>query len=315
MVKAYKGFDKDFRCRGYQFEVGKEYKHEGKVRLCVGGFHASRHPLEVFKYYSPAGHRFCEVELDGKVDESDEDATKLAASDIKVGTELHIKDMINAARYYAYTDSPANVHPILEAHKDNCSVTSKDEFSTVISTGVDSVAAITGDYSAAINKWACGVAASTGANSVVISEDNRAAAVTTGHYSVAITEGDNSVAVNTSIYSEAKVYGDSSIAVSSGTLGSAVSGGSYSIAVTSGFRGSAVADSPESIACGVGEENMAKGMLGCWLVLAEWALDFTPDGHPTYSRKDVRVAKVDGETIKAGTWYKLVKGEFVEVEP
>ena len=60
----------------------------------------------------------------------------------------------------------------------------------------------------------------------------------------------------------------------------------------------------------IGYESKAKGALGCWIVLAEWQRDENGDWHIA----DVKCSKIDGETIKADTWYRLIGGEFVEVE-
>lgn len=37
---TYKGFDKDLKCRGFQYEIGKEYTEKGEIRACRNGFHA-----------------------------------------------------------------------------------------------------------------------------------------------------------------------------------------------------------------------------------------------------------------------------------
>ena len=98
-MKAYKGFNKDLTCRGYQYELGKEYEHDGPVEACEGGFHACEDPLDVFKYYPPASSRFCEVEQSGKLDRAVDDS-KVASSKIKIGAELDIPGLIAAKVEY-----------------------------------------------------------------------------------------------------------------------------------------------------------------------------------------------------------------------
>ena len=95
-IKAYKGFDKDLKCRGFRYEVGKEYR-EDESSLCKKGFHACENPLDIFSYYHPRnGSRFCEVELDEVTDERQSDDTKLCGKVIKVGAELDIAGICKA---------------------------------------------------------------------------------------------------------------------------------------------------------------------------------------------------------------------------
>ena len=69
VIKSYKGFDKDMQCRGFQYEVGKEYDMDGEIKCCNRGFHACKSPLEVWRYYDMLNSRFAEVEQSGKIDE------------------------------------------------------------------------------------------------------------------------------------------------------------------------------------------------------------------------------------------------------
>ena len=95
-VVAVKGFDKDFRCRGHQFEVGKTYSLDGKIEACVRGFHACENPFDVWSYYGPVDSRFAEVELSGATDRHHEDS-KIAAATITIVAELTLPEFIRRA--------------------------------------------------------------------------------------------------------------------------------------------------------------------------------------------------------------------------
>ena len=94
-LKTYKAFDKDLSCRGFKYEVGKEYEETGDIKACEKGFHACPYPLDVFGYYAPAGSRFCEVEQSGQIDDSESD--KVCSSKIRIGAELDIRGLVKAA--------------------------------------------------------------------------------------------------------------------------------------------------------------------------------------------------------------------------
>ena len=100
-MKAYKGFDKNLKCRDFQYEIGKEYE-ENSAELCERGFHACEHPLDCFGYYQPADSRYCEVEIDDNGQRQASD-TKVCGKKIKIGVEIGLKGLIHAA--YEYTKS------------------------------------------------------------------------------------------------------------------------------------------------------------------------------------------------------------------
>ena len=97
-IKAYKAFDKDLSCRGFKYEVGKEYEETGDIKACEKGFHACPYALGVGGYYTPAGSRCCEVYQGGKIDDSESD--KVCSSKIRIGAELDIKGLVKAAVSY-----------------------------------------------------------------------------------------------------------------------------------------------------------------------------------------------------------------------
>ena len=87
-MKAYKGFNKDMTCRGFQFEEGKEY-HEDNAVLCECGFHACENPLDCFNYYAPGKSVYHEVELDELSDKKSDDS-KICGKHIKIGARLSV---------------------------------------------------------------------------------------------------------------------------------------------------------------------------------------------------------------------------------
>ena len=97
MTQAYKALDHEFKCRGFQFEVGKEYEVEGKVTCCENGFHACADPLDVLNYYDlidAEGRmmRFALVEQSG---ESDTKGDKTCSSKIQIVKELTLDSFIH----------------------------------------------------------------------------------------------------------------------------------------------------------------------------------------------------------------------------
>ena len=96
IIHSYKGFDKDLKCKGFQYEVGKSYEQEGEIKYCNNGFHACEFPLDVFNYYAPGENsRYCTVTQSGKMDKEKDDS-KVASSKIHIETEIGLDGIIKA---------------------------------------------------------------------------------------------------------------------------------------------------------------------------------------------------------------------------
>ena len=87
-MKAYKGFNKDMTCRGFQYEIGKTYETD-EADLCNSGFHACKNPLDCFKYYSPAKSKYCAVEIEDNGQRHTDDS-KVVGKKIKIVAELSV---------------------------------------------------------------------------------------------------------------------------------------------------------------------------------------------------------------------------------
>ena len=85
MVKGFKGFNEDLTCRGFRYEIGKTYKHNGEVELCRSGFHFCRKLKDVHNFYNLKTSRICEIEADGKIDD---DGVKSVCSRMRIVREV-----------------------------------------------------------------------------------------------------------------------------------------------------------------------------------------------------------------------------------
>ena len=99
-MKAYKGFDKELKCRGFQYEVGKEYETDS-AKLCDRGFHACENPLHTLRYYAPGDSRYCEVELDA-TEERENGDSKRVGKRIRIETEIGLKGLIEAGVKFVF---------------------------------------------------------------------------------------------------------------------------------------------------------------------------------------------------------------------
>ena len=113
-MRAFKGFNKDLTCRGYQYEEGKEF-HTERAECCDTGFHACEYPLDCFGYYDPAHSVFHEVELSGEMDKSG-DNTKVCATDIKIGARLSIAGLVKEPHPLQGIMEPHPLQGIMEPH-------------------------------------------------------------------------------------------------------------------------------------------------------------------------------------------------------
>ena len=190
---VYKGTDKDMKCRGFQFELGKEYE-EAEAKLCDKGFHGCEYPLDVFAHYAPADSRFFVADLDGVTDEMESDDTKRVGTKIKLRAEIGIPGIVKAAVEYIKEKAESS---------DN-------------QTGDCSAATNTGDWSAATNTGYRSAATNTGNRSAATNTGYRSAATNTGDCSAATNTGDCSAATNTGYRSAATVEGKESIAIVTG---------------------------------------------------------------------------------------------------
>ena len=154
-MKMYKGFDKDLKCRDFQYEIGKTYE-EPTAELCEKGFHACEYPLDVLDYYVPGDmSRYCEVDLDEVSGKKSNRDSKRCGKKIAVKAEIGIAGLVKAAVEYTMEKAiPEN------------SVHATGWKGAASATGWKGAASATGDYGAASATGNYGAASATGEESV-----------------------------------------------------------------------------------------------------------------------------------------------------
>ena len=347
-IKAYKGFDKNLKCREFQFEIGREYEEE-KAKACECGFHACEYPLDVFNYYNPAESRFCEVEQSGDIDKKE---NKTASTKIKIGAELNIAGLVKAAIEYtrsrctnecnAVPGKPATAGYAGAATAGNRGAATAGEYgaatagyagaATAGNRGASSATGNCGASSATGNCGAssatgncgassatgykgassatgdCGASSATGNCGASSATGNCGASSATGYKGASSATGNCGASSATGYKGASSATGYKGASSATGTCGASSATGNCGASSATGNCGASSATGLNSIALAAGYKCKAKGAIGTWLCIAERE-DWNGE---TYPIKEVRAVKVDGEIVKADTWYMLVDGELKE---
>ena len=156
-VTGFKGFDKDLKCRDYQYEVGKKFEEEGKIEACSNGFHFCENPFDVLGYYPPStekgSSRYCIVKGSGNIDR-DGDDTKVACSKLHISAEIGLKGIIEAGVKFIL--DKVNWKDNKESNTGNRSAaTNTGDQSAAEVTGKESIAIVTGKDSKAKGGIGC----------------------------------------------------------------------------------------------------------------------------------------------------------------
>ena len=250
ILKVFKGTDKDMKCRGMQYEIGKTEKSDDAVRCGDKGFHSCEAPFDVLRYYPLRdGNRYFAAEAGGKIDRTGADDSKLASSEMTLKAEFSLKELIKAQIEFTRKKAESGTN------------------------GGDSSNLAGGSWSNLVGGSWSNLAGGDRSN---------------------LAGGDSSNLVGGSWSNLA------------GGDGSNLAGGYRSN--LAGGGGSNLAGGVSSLIVGRNVKK-AKGGLHSVIVLTEW--DWNNDD---YVPVCVKAEIVDGERIKADTWYTLKNGEFTEVK-
>ena len=317
-MKTFKGFKKDMTCKDFQYEEGKEYKTDNAI-VCKTGFHACEYPLDCFKYYSPNDSIFHEVEQNGIISKHESD-TKVASSEIKIGAEISIAGLVKASIEYTkkraksendttgdYGASSATGNCGASSATGNCGASS--------ATGDYGASSATGDYGASSATGYKGASSATGYKGASSATGDCGASSATGYKGASSATGNCGASSATGDCGASSATGYKGASSATGDYGASSATGNCGASSATGYCGSAIAGDSESIAVAWGYKGKAKGVIGSYLVLADW------EGNENkywkqeeWTLKEAKMVRVDGVNIKENVYYTMIDGKIVEAE-
>ena len=287
-IVAFKGFTKDLTCTGgdkpFQYEIGKEYLHDGDVRACRSGFHACENPWDVLSYYpliasDGSFNRFCRVTLGGQIERHSDDS-KIAAGKIVLDVELSLPDFV-----------AASVKWIIDATKLVVSAAKGGE--ALNDNGKDDARIGSSGYGARIG--------SSGNDARIGSSGNGAQIGSSGNGAQIGSSGNGAQIVSSG-------YGAQ--IVSSG-YGAQIGSSGNGAQIGSSGNGARIDSTGErAVIAAAGVNVMVKGKDGAWLALAEYTWNA---GEARYDCIGFATGCIGTDGLKADTFYRAQGGKLVEV--
>ena len=319
------------KCRDFQYEVRKEYEMDGEIKCCNRGFHACKNPLEVWDYYDMLNSRFAEVEQSGKIDEEG-NSTKVCSSHIKIKAELKLADIIKVGVEWLKditspskfkTDGALNDNG--DRNKQICSsgysakigssgdyaqIGSSGDYAQIGSSGDSAQIGSSGDYAQICSSGYSAKIGSSGDSAQIGSSGDSAQIGSSGDSAQIGSSGDSAQIGSSGDYAQIGSSGDYAQIGSSGDYAQIGSSGDSAQIGSSGDSAKIDSTGEDSVIMCAGNNSMAKAKAGSWITLSEWEWN---NEKSRYVPTCVKTEYVDGENIKADTWYQLKNGKFVEV--
>jgi hypothetical protein len=281
---GYKGFDKDMKCRNFQFEVGKTYETD-KAELCQSGFHFCEFPMDCLTYYTPNNSIYAEIEADG-VSEQKEQDSKRTCKKITIKRLLSLKEITSLC------------------FNTNFESINKKDFGHSSAHGYSGHSSAHGNFghsSAHGNFGHSSAHGYSGHSSAHGYSGHSSAHGNFGHSSAHGNFGHSSAHGNSG---HSSAHGNSGHSSAHGNFGHSSAHGIYGHSSVHGIYGHSSAHGIYGIASALGINSTAQNIISNWIVLSEWNND--------YELLWVKTAQIDGEKLKPNTPYKLVNGEFQE---
>ena len=313
-AKGYKAFAPGMICRGKQYAENTDYEEAGDAICGEGMMHYCVNPFDTLNFYDLVGENgkfsdFAEVEaLDPPVSGSN---GKFAAKKLHIGAKLSFAGFVKACIDYTKEQTIDNMPKSEIGTGDYAQIGSSGYSAKIGSSGYYAKIGSSGD-SAKIGSSGDYAQIGSSGDSAQIGSSGYSAKIGSSGYSAQIGSSGNSAKIGSSGYSAqigssgyyAKIgsSGDSAQIGSSGNSAQIGSSGDYAKINSTG---------EDSVICCAGSSSVVKAKAGSWITLSEWEYS---DEKGRFVPRCVKTEYVDGEKIKADTWYCLKNGEFVEAE-
>ena len=239
IITGYKAFDPDFKCRGFQYEVGKTFEHEGESTLCSKGFHfCPKDPLDVFNYYplvfmeSGLPTRLAKVSAPKKDTIVDRNGAKCVTSKIRIEKEITLNALIKEQIKKAYkSEGEAG---LLIAKGEWSTLTDSGLGTKIISNKDETHVSLTRSHSMAIVSANHAYLASSGHSTGLFATGKYARLSSSGGYTDIYSNGHYSSTSSSGRFSRLRITGNETSIASSGALAAINVKGNYTNTSSSG---------------------------------------------------------------------------------
>ena len=285
-AKGYKAFSPGMICQGKQYAENTDYEEAVGAICGKGMMHYCVNPFDTLNFYDLVGENgkfsdFAEVEaLDPPVSGSD---GKFAAKKLHIGAKLSFAGFVKACIDYTKEQTIDNMPKSEIGTGDSAQIGSSGDYAKIGSSGNSAKIGSSGNYAK------------------IGSSGDSAQIGSSGYYAKIGSSGDSAQIGSSGDYAQIGSSGDSAKIGSSGNSAQIGSSGNYAKINSTG---------EDSVICCAGSGSVVKAKAGSWITLAEWEYS---DEKGRFAPRCVKTEYVDGEKIKADTWYRLKNGEFEEV--
>ena len=326
-MKGFKGFDKGLVCRGKQYKENTVFEEEA-AEICKSGMHFCENPFDVLDYYDLVNtdgsfNEFAEVEALDKC--LTDDNKKYCTKKLKIGAKLSFSGFVNACIEFIFEKTKIEEMDEEDSAKIGSSgnyaqIGSSRNYAQIGSSGNSAQIGSSGNYAKIGSSGDYAKIGSSGDSAKIGSSGDYAKIGSSGDYAKIGSFGNSAKIGSSGNYAKIGSSGDYAKIGSSGDYAKIGSSGDYAKIGSSGDSaqiGSSgdsakiTSEGEDSVICCAGHNSIVRAKKGSWITLSEWERSFEKD---RWIPKCVKTKFVDGEIIKADTFYRLENGKFVEVK-